>query len=392
MDLDLNDILTILVLNGKIGDATIEQEDKMYIEQHNSKIWQGTNGLWYTYLPGRKLVKRHTEKDIYRAIAKYYRELEENPTVKDIFNEWLDGKLDRQEITQSTYARYKQDYVRYLEGTNFEKRKIRSIFEYDLDEFVRQTLSGKRLKRKAYANFRTLILGIFKYGKRKGLVQFSITNFFKDLDLSRSIFESSIKHPENEVFNEDEIPKLMQWLSEHPSIPNLGIMLDFQTGLRTAELAALKFSDVEKDILHVQRQEIHYKLDGRNIYEVVDYTKTEMGDRYVYLPKSAVHTINRIRELNPYSDYMMYENGKKLLKYTFNDHLRTACRELDISKRTMHKIRKTYGTILIDSGVDDSLIMNQMGHKDISTTRSYYYFANKNDTHKRQQIESAITF
>jgi integrase len=58
----------------------------------------------------------------------------------------------------------------------------------------------------------------------------------------------------------------------------------------------------------------------------------------------------------------------------------------------MHKLRKTYGTTLIDNGVDESLIMTQMGHKDISTTRKYYYYANKDSDTNRKQIRNAINF
>ena len=51
----------------------------------------------------------------------------------------------------------------------------------------------------------------------------------------------------------------------------------------------------------------------------------------------------------------------------------------------MHKIRKTYGTILIDSGMDDKFIQEQMGHRDITTTRKYYYYNNKSMENKEKQ-------
>ncbi len=58
----------------------------------------------------------------------------------------------------------------------------------------------------------------------------------------------------------------------------------------------------------------------------------------------------------------------------------------------MHKIRKTYGTILLDSGIEDSLVMEQMGLSDITTTRKYYYYSRKNDQHTSEQIAKAIPF
>ena len=67
------------------------------------------------------------------------------------------------------------------------------------------------------------------------------------------------------------------------------------------------------------------------------------------------------------------------------------CDAVGISHKSPHKIRKTYGTMLIDGGVDESIIMEQMGHKDIMTTKKYYYFSNKSDEKKYEQIEKAVS-
>ena len=72
--------------------------------------------------------------------------------------------------------------------------------------------------------------------------------------------------------------------------------------------------------------------------------------------------------------------------------LKQICEKLDIEYKSNHKIRKTYGTMLIDGGVDDSLVAEQMGHTDVATTRKYYYFSNKSEEKKRDQISKAISF
>ena len=66
--------------------------------------------------------------------------------------------------------------------------------------------------------------------------------------------------------------------------------------------------------------------------------------------------------------------------------------KLNICKRSTHKIRKTYGTTLINSNVDEAVIINQMGHADIKTTKEYYYFSNRNKQEKVNQINNAISF
>ena len=57
----------------------------------------------------------------------------------------------------------------------------------------------------------------------------------------------------------------------------------------------------------------------------------------------------------------------------------------------MHKIRKTYGTTLIDADVNESTVAEQMGHKDITTTKRYYYRSNKSDDTKFKQISRALS-
>ena len=42
-------------------------------------------------------------------------------------------------------------------------------------------------------------------------------------------------------------------------------------------------------------------------------------------------------------------------------------------QKSPHKSRKTYGSILRDNKIDDNLVIQQMGHVDISTTEEYYH-------------------
>ena len=46
--------------------------------------------------------------------------------------------------------------------------------------------------------------------------------------------------------------------------------------------------------------------------------------------------------------------------------------------------------MLIDNCVEDSIIMSQMGHSDITTTLKYYYYCNANEDYKAEQIEKAF--
>jgi len=64
------------------------------------------------------------------------------------------------------------------------------------------------------------------------------------------------------------------------------------------------------------------------------------------------------------------------------------CKKLDIPLRSPHKLRKTYGTILLDNHVDSKVIEKQMGHTDISTTELHYHRDRKRAQQKREIINS----
>lgn len=368
------------------------REKQLYLQKHDNKIWQGKNGRWYTYVGDRKLLKRSSLQSLEDAICEYYYNIEENPSFIEIFYEWIGQKLKYKEICKGTYDRYVNDFNRYFKESTLAYLKIRTITEDDIDIFVRETISKFDLTQKMYSNFRTIILGTFKYAKRMHMTTISISSFFQDMDISKRVFKQNSINLTNAVFNEDEIPILLEYLRRNNTIGNLGLIFAFESGVRCGELAALKFSDITNDILHVQRQEVVYKSDeqGKQVHEIVEYTKTEMGNRYIYLPKGSVSLITAIKFKNRDSEFIFAENGKRIYKTCFNNYLKKACRECGIPERTMHKIRRTYGTTLIDNNVEDSLIMSQMGHTDIYTTRKYYYYANKNDEHKRNQINTSV--
>jgi len=120
--------------------------------------------------------------------------------------------------------------------------------------------------------------------------------------------------------------------------------------------------------------------------------KTESGDRKIFLPESSKHTISSIIKLNPFGEFLFMKDGKRINSYRFNRYLEKACDKIGIARRSTHKIRKTYASALIDNGVSKSLVKEQMGHSDISTTEKYYYFNRDSDNENRKIINGALSY
>lgn len=401
-----DEILKYMILNNKIDIVDTQMQiEKMknekYLEMHNHTIWQGKDGKWRTYLDdeserGYSLKVRVTKEGIESLVCKYYKDKEEDPYIEEVFEAWNNQRFEYGEISNQTYNRYTTDFKRFVtKDCVLYQKRFSQITESDLEVFIKSTICTFGLTAKAYANMRTIIRGVFKYAKKKGYTHISITTFLGDLELSRKAFKKRVVNREEEVFNESEQKQVYSYLRNRATIRDLGLLLAFQTGMRVGELSGLKRNDIisGKRMIHVQRTEITYKdhKSGERICEVRDFPKTEAGDRYVLIPDMALDTIDAILKLNPNGEYLFCENGKRIRANAFNRRLTRVCDDLHIKHRSVHKIRKTYGTTLIDQNVDECLIAEQMGHKDIATTRKYYYFCNKDNEAKFAQINKALS-
>lgn len=391
------EILNSAIKNGIIDINTLTKqvemnERKKYLEKHKHEIWQGTKDeKWYTYLPdkekGRRLIKRKSRESINDAIVKYYKGEFYNPTIEDIYNEWIDGKMKREEIQKSTKDRYNRQYDESL--SDFGKRKIKNIKEYDIEEFVLSTIYDHNLTKKGYSNLRTILYGIFRLAKKKKLISFSIKYVISDIEISDKSFRKVIKSEEDLVFSETETKKVIDYITNSKrDIIDLGILLYFKSGMRPGELSALKKEDVKDRIIHVNRTEIRYKSEnGKIVHEVRDFPKTEAGIRNVIIPSSSEWILKEIRSKNPFGEYVFEVDGKRICTHQFTQRIKHICKKLNIVPKSLNKIRKTYASILIDSGTNESLIISQMGHTDIATTKKYYYKNRKDLTEKMEEID-----
>lgn len=396
-----NEILQFIIQSGKIdiSDVQNSMEDmkrKELLEKHPYKIWEGKDGEWYTYLPkrgsGRVLKKRKSRSDLESIIMDYYKNQQEI-LLDDIFQEWSSQKLEYGEIQKQTYDRYKTDFHRFFDNTNIAKKDIRKITEDDLELFIRNAIRSKGLSNKAYGGLRLLIIGIFKYAKKRKYTEISITQFMGDLDLPKKCFFKKTVMDDESVFTDSEVEKIFTYIKENASLINYGILLAFQTGVRVGELCSLKYSDVQGNKLCIRRTEVRYRgEDGKYVFEVRESPKTEAGNRDIILNSDAQQTLKAIRKLNPFGEYMFMSDGKRIKEKAFSVKIVKICRYVGIKERSMHKARKTYATKLINGGVDESLVVKQMGHTSIDCTKNYYYFNNKSDEDAAKQIEKAISY
>ncbi len=394
------EMLNYALSNGMIDLNTIRvqiemNERKKYLEMHNSKIWQSTDEKWYTFLPdatkktGRKLLKRKTKEELELAVVDYYKEYEEPQTIEKTYNEWIAKKLKFGEISKQTADRYDADFNKYF--CDQKEKNIKYADEDFLDDFIVLNIKKYNMKSKAWSNLRTIIRGIFLYAKKKGYVQISIVTYLSELDLSRKLFNHEKKSDDKVIYTQDEVEKIVGYISKSKSLNDIAILFAVYTGMRVGEILALKWEDVSEDYIHINRTQIRYNDEnGKVVHEIRDFPKTEAGIRDVVIVPQLKLAIKRLRAINPFTEYLFEKNGSCIHKHSVCTRLYNLCNKFGFERKGMHALRRYYATTLINAGVEEIIIISQMGHTDFKTTRQYYYKNNSEKDYVVDKISKAI--
>ena len=275
-------------------------------------------------------------------IIEHYRTIEERPRISDIFHDWLTLKFKYGEISEQTRTRYENDFRRFFPDNNEICMKyIADITDIDLEMFIKGNI------------------------KKHKLTDIVISVFFDELDLSKNIFAvQEKKNDEEEVYSEEEITLIKDFLLQKDTLRYLGVLSVSVTGMKVGELSALKPEDIQLKekggSIHVCQTEVHYSVTDeygkrKNVVKVQDFAKSEAGNRHIILNSFAIQIIKRIKELNPTpKEFLFVENGQRIKIRGFSGALGRTCKSLDIPFRPMHKIRKTYGTTLLDNQVSET--------------------------------------
>lgn len=391
----LNDAIS----HGILDLAVIEEQLNMvkrqeYLEKHVYKIYQGKNGRWCTYLPDdekkRKLVSKKTKAELEEVIVDYYRKNEFNPTVEYIFKEWNERRVRLGKIKPATATRFDHDFDKFF--GEFGKRKVKSLAPNEILDFLEEQISLHNLTRKAFSNLKTLMRGILKRAKKLGAFDYSVDLIFSDLDVSDREFRRKIVNDAEEIFYDDEIELILNYCKYHSDdLSCLGVVLMFVSGMRVGEVVTLKHSDILQGEIYVRRTETQYYENGTNHFEVSEYPKTPAGIRRVIIPDSYLWLLEKLRKGDDEFIFIGM-HGKRMHTNQLRKRLYQICRKLEIPVRSPHKLRKTYGTILLDNHIDNKVIERQMGHTDVSTTEVHYHRDRKRTQQKRDIINSIAEF
>ncbi len=250
--------------------------------------------------------------------------------------------------------------------------------------FVEHTKKDGKLNNNSVIRYQAMLSSIFKKGVQWGLIN--------ENPCSRA------EHPKAEeidvrVLTEEEIPKLMDALSDAPPQYSVITQLALLLGARRGEICALRWSDIdfEKGTLSIKRTV--QSIPGIGL--VFNAPKTRRGKRCLRIGADCVELLQEYRRYQKVKKFRIgsawvrkvtLENGK----VADNDMLFTKwngepmdpdiisswfpkfLEAHDLPSIHFHSLRHSNASILIAAHVPITTVSGRLGHAQTSTTLNYY--------------------
>jgi integrase len=172
---------------------------------------------------------------------------------------------------------------------------------------------------------------------------------------------------EPQPFNQAEVGRILAALE---GVERNLYQFAFETGLRTSELIALMWDDVdmERKVIHVRRACVR----GR-----IKETKTSSGWRTVPLSISAQEALGSQLSLNTNTDGYVFFDPKHNRRWASDQIIRKrvwmkAIESSGVEYRNPYQTRHTYASRLLSNGDNPLKVAQYMGHSDWGMIRKIY--------------------
>ena len=173
------------------------------------------------------------------------------------------------------------------------------------------------------------------------------------------------------------------------------------TGVRRGELLGLEWQDIdfEKNTITINRTSLYTASKGN----FTDTTKNEYSLRTIYVSDELINLLKlyyneQMKEKEMLGDLWVDSNriciqwnGTPMSTNTPYEILQKLLKKYDLPKVSIHSLRHTNATIMIESGTDLKTTSARLGHSQVSTTMNIYVHQIKSSNeHAAENISKAL--
>ena len=217
----------------------------------------------------------------------------------------------------------------------------------------------------------TVLSSILSFGVKQGFI---LQNPCQRATLPK------IKKEERPFLNDNQLRQLLEMLEEY-SVFSTAIKLLIYTGIRSGECLGLQWDDIDFDsgVLSV-RHTLTYAFKHWSLTE----PKTQNSVRSLKLAKEAVdllklHRAKQVEQRLKIGSMWKYPNmvfttstGNYYDRSLLNTQFKKIIAGTDLEGVTLHSLRHSNATLLINSGIPLKVVSQHLGHSSIEVTADIY--------------------
>ena len=341
---------------------------------------------------------------------------EQNISYSDNLDYWIENYC-KTNLKYNTIQAYQTIIEKYLKP-ELGKYRLTTLTSVKLHSFITELCSKYNFSRSYFSNILKVIKGSFREACNVyGFVRYNPAMTLRLPKLENK--KKNIKH----VYTQDEIDKILTRFKDN-DVFTCAFLTACYTGMRTGEVCALTWNDIDlkNGIIHIKHNVYDKKKDEKGKW-YLGSTKTETGDRKVYISNTLLNALKNYKRKQSYLkkvygskyhyyhleevknsygkviEYRIVENENHLLTlntlnlvftrenglYSGTDITRYPYKiihqELGIKNCRFYDLRGSYATRILKNGVEIRDVADILGHKNIETTENYY-ISSSNESRK----------
>lgn len=346
------------------------------------------------------VVYGHTEKELSEKEAAKRAEIlkgvekQENPSVSEYYDKWVNAR--RETVSEATirtqdkfFGVIKSIEIADLSNISFGEIKIREV-DIDILRDVQTALKDGR-KTQTVNDYMALLKHIFSDAYKERVIDYNPCLLLKNLkrteEKARDTHHRALTIEETKAFFDCDRCKNSYYYNVFRFAIN--------TGMRIGEIGALKYTDIRKDLIHVERTITRAEAGN---YVIGEDAKTEAGRRTIPMNEQIKGIVADQKRLNNILDngavaidnllFKAVERGL-LMATPIDREIKRICKACGIEPFTMHAFRDTFATRAIESGMNPKTLQEILGHSNFNITMSLYGHA-LTDTKKAEMDKVVI--
>lgn len=258
-------------------------------------------------------------------------------------------------VTNDTEKRYREKISYFIKSAQISD--ISDVTEQRVQSFFIHGRMTKKWKISTYRTYYMTLVVFFRWCVKKGELK---ENYLEDFELPKLDKSLPKKIKKQEALRLLEFAYNYPYTQSYLKYRNHAIFSMFLfAGLRKNELLNLKLTDVD-----IENQSIFIRQGKGNKDRIIpmNYTLAQSLNRYL---------IHRKKQMKTCPEFFTSSNRNMGFTVSGLKRLSNQLKQASGISFTIHKLRHTFATLMLEGGCDIYSLSKMMGHSDIKTTTIY---------------------